>query len=639
MEWVSGCSLGQEVIGASSGHDESEVPVHEWAAGKPAQLGMQGLEADAQEWEFGKRDSQGTYSNRDKDLQDLEFGKRDSLGSFSARDASLQDWEFGKRASLRINQDADEKGQELGMGDLSGGYNNQDTEEQDREFEKRHSLLDTHSSQATAQQDQEFSKSAWLQDYSGDGSRTLSSLERGFGTRALSSGFSPEEAQQQDEEFEKKTASGEDRFCKASRGMGHLEEGDSGGLLSPSTPKMQDGPARQKDQGNWQDGDSSQESTGLQGRMQAGSQSPTDINLEDKQIGQRGWAGEFSFGVAAQSESALSPGRQDWSRDLCMEGTDSSYQFGVIGNDRLSITCASPSRKMGGSHFVPSGETKAEAVDWTDQLGLRNLEVSSCVSSGGSSEARENVVGQMGWTDSLGLNNGDLANRLGTGVSEEPRGMGAGEKDWTSDMEARSRDLPGQGEVGGYSQARESGVGQPDWSGVEAGEFLKSRERGVGQADWTPDLGLRNMAPEAGCSPGEPRELGVGQVDWGDNLGLRNLEVPCDQESGGSRGRGVGQMDWAQDLGLRNLRLCGASSEVRECGVGRVGPDLELDPKSSGSLSPGLETEDPLATRELGVGETSGPETQGEDSSSPSFETHSEDTGMDTGEVPSLGAR
>lgn len=146
------------------------------------------------------------------------------------------------------------------------------------------------------------------------------------------------------------------------------------------------------------------------------------------------------------------------------------------------------------------------------------------------------------------------------------------------------------------------------------------------------------MAPGAGCSPGEPRELGVGQVDWGDDLGLRNLEVSCDLESGGSRGCGVGQMDWAQDLGLRNLRLCGAPSEVRECGVGRVGPDLELDPKSSGSLSPGLETEDPLEARELGVGEISGPETQGEDSSSPSFETPSEDTGMDTGEAPSLGA-
>nr|XP_021498552.1 182 kDa tankyrase-1-binding protein isoform X2 [Meriones unguiculatus] len=636
-EWVSRCSLGPETTGVSSSQGESEGPVHEWAVGEPAQLGTQGPEADAQEWEFGKRDSQGTYSSRDKELQDQEFGKRDSLGSFSTRDENLQDWEFGKRASLSTSPDADEKGQELGRKDLSG-YSSQDAEEQDREFEKRDSVLDIHSSRAIAQQDQEFSKSAWLQDYSGGGSRALSSQERGFGPRTLSSGFSPEEAQQQDEEFEKKTPSGEDRFYEASRDVGQLEEGESGGLLSPSTPRPQDRAIRQKDQGDWQDGDSSQ-STGLQGAVQAGGQSPTNVDSEDKKTGQRGWAGEFSLSVTAQPGAAFSPGRQDWSRDLCMEGTESGYQFSIIGNDRLGIGCLSPSGKMGGGHFVPPGETKAGAVDWTDQLGLRNLEVSSCVSSGGSSEARENVVGQMGWSDSLGLNNGDLASRLGTGGSEEPRGVGVGEKDWTCDMEARSRDLPGQGERGGHSQARESGVGQPDWSGVEAGEFLKSRERGVGQADWTPDLGLRNMALEAGCSPGDPRELGVGQVDWGDNLGLRNLEVPCDLESGGSQGCGVGQMDWAQDLGLRNLRLCGAPSDVRECGVGRVGSGLELDPKSSGSLSPGLETEDALEVRELGVGETSGPETRGEHSSSPSSETHSEDTGMDTGEAPCVGAR
>lgn len=620
------------MIGIGSSQDESEAPVHERAVGKLAQLGTQGLEADAQEWGFRKRDSQDPYSSHDKELQDHEFGKRDSLGSFRTRDAGLQDWEFGKRVSVSTNQDTDENDQELGMKNLSGGYSSQDAEEQDREFEKRDSIFNIH-----AQQDQEFGKGAWLKDYSGGGSRAFGSQERGFGTRSLSSGFSPEEAQQQDEEFEKKTSLGEDRFCEASRDVGPLEGGASGDLLSPSTPNLQDGAARPKE-GNWQDGDSSQENTRLQGRMQAKSQSSTSVDLEDKEREQRGWAGEFSLGVAAQSEAAFSPGRQDWSRDLCMEASESSYQFGIIGNDRVSGAGLSPSRKSGGGHFAPPGETKAGPVDWTDQLGLRNLEVSSCMSSEGSSEARENVVGQMGWSDSLGLNNGDLARRLGTGDSEEPRGMGVGEKDWTSNMEVKSRDSPGQGEVGRHSQARESGVGEPDWSGVEAGEFLKSRERGVGQADWTPDLGLRNMAPGAGCSPGEPRELGVGQVDWSDNLGLRNLEVSCDLESEGSRGCGVGQMDWAQELGLRNLRLCGAPSEVRECGVGRVGPDLDLDPKSSGSLSPGLETEDPLEARELGVGETSGPETQGEDSSSPSFETPSEDTGMDTGEAPSLGA-
>lgn len=618
------------MIGASGGQDESEVSVHEWAARKPAQLSAQGPESDAQEWEFRKRDSQGTYSSRDIELQDQEFGKRDSLGSFSTRDASLPDWEFGKR-------DADEKRQELGMKDLSGGYSSHDAEKQDREFEKRDSVLDIRGSPATAQQDQEFGKSSWLQDYSG-GSRALSLQDRGFGPRTLSSGFSPEEAQQQDEEFEKKTPSGEDRFHEASRDMGQLEEGESGDLLNPSTPKLQDGAIRQKDQGNWQDGGSSQEITGLQGRIQAGgSQSPSNVDSEDTERGQQGWAGEFGLGVAGQSEAAFSPGHQDWSRELCVEAPGSGYKFGIIGDDRVSGPGLSPSEKMGSGHFVPPGETKAAgALDWSDQLGLRNLEVSSCVSSGHPSEAGENVVGQMGWSANLGLNNGDLTRHLGTGDSEEPRGMGVGEKDWTSDSEVRSRDLSGQGKRGGHSQARESGVGQPDWSGVEAGEFLKSRERGVGQADWTPDLGLRNVALGAGCSPGEPRELGVGQVDWSDSLNQRDLEMSCDLESGGSRGCGVGQMDWTQDLGLRNLNLCGAPSEVRECGVGRVGPGLELDPKNSGSLSPGLENEDPLETRELGVGETSGPDMQDEGSSSPSLETHPEDTGMDTGEAPGL---
>jgi hypothetical protein len=245
----------------------------------------------------------------------------------------------------------------------------------------------------------------------------------------------------------------------------------------------------------------------------------------------------------------------------------------------------------------------------------------------------------MDWSDSLGLRDRDLASRLETRGSEEPRGLGAGEKDWISDVGVRSRDLAGAGEVRGHSQARESGVGQPDWSSVEAGEFLKSRERGVGQADWTPDLRLRNMAPGASCSPGEPRELGVGQVDWGDNLGLRNLEVSCDLESGGSRGCGVGQMDWAQDLGLRNMELSGAPSEAREHGVGEMYPRLELSPRNNGGLSPGLEVGDPLEARELGVGETSGPETLGEDNSSPSFETFPEDPGMETGEAPGFGAR
>lgn len=337
-EWASRCSLGQEVMGIGSSQDECEVPVHERAVGKPAQLGLgpQGLEADAQQWEFGKRDSQDPYSSLDKELQDQEFGKRDSLGSFSIQDASLQDWEFGKRASVSTNQNTDENDQELRMKNLSGGYSSQDAEEQDREFEKRDSVLDTHGSRAIAQQDQEFGKSAWLKDYSDSSLRALSSQERGFETRSLSSGFSPEEAQQQDEEFEKKTPVGEDRFREAGRDVGQLEEGASGGLLNPSTPNLQDGAARPKEEGNWQDGAPSQEITRLQGRMQAESQNPTNAELEDRAKEQRGWAGDFSLGVTAQSEAAFSPGRQDWSRHLCTEASEGGYQFGIIGNDRVS---------------------------------------------------------------------------------------------------------------------------------------------------------------------------------------------------------------------------------------------------------------------------------------------------------------
>lgn len=202
--------------------------------------------------------------------------------------------------------------------------------------------------------------------------------------------------------------------------------------------------------------------------------------------------------------------------------------------------------------------------------------------------------------------------------------------------------MAGAGELGGHSQTRESGVGQTDWSGTDAGEFLKSRESGVGQADWTADFGLRNMAPGAGCSPAEPRERGVGQMDWGNDLGLRNLQVPCELEARGSRGCAVGQMDWAQDLGLQDVQLSGPLSEARERGVGDVGPGLELGLGNNGGLSPGPEASEAgeaLEIRELGVGETSGSESQQEDSTSPSLETHLEDPRMETGDASSSGAR
>nr|BAC85989.1 unnamed protein product [Homo sapiens] len=486
-EWASRCGIGQEEMEASSSQDQSKVSApgvltaQDRVVGKPAQLGTQrSQEADVQDWEFRKRDSQGTYSSRDAELQDQEFGKRDSLGTYSSRDVSLGDWEFGKRDSLGAyaSQDANEQGQDLGKRDHHGRYSSQDADEQDWEFQKRDVSLGTYGSRAAEPQEQEFGKSAWIRDYSSGGSsRTLDAQDRSFGTRPLSSGFSPEEAQQQDEEFEKKIPSVEDSLGEGSRDAGRPGERGSGGLFSPSTAHVPDGALGQRDQSSWQNSDASQEVGGHQERQQAGAQGPGSADLEDGEMGKRGWVGEFSLSVGPQREAAFSPGQQDWSRDFCIEASERSYQFGIIGNDRVSGAGFSPSSKMEGGHFVPPGKTTAGSVDWTDQLGLRNLEVSSCVGSGGSSEARESAVGQMGWSGGLSLRDMNLTGCLESGGSEEPGGIGVGEKDWTSDVNVKSKDLAEVGEGGGHSQARESGVGQTDWSGVEAGEFLKSRER------------------------------------------------------------------------------------------------------------------------------------------------------------------
>ena len=603
--------------------------------GKPAQLGTpQSQEGDVRDWEFRKRDSQGSSSSQDVEIQDQEFGKRDSLGSYSSQDASLQDWEFGKRESLGAYAGwrEDEQSQELGRKDQLGRCSSRDAGEQDQEFGKSDASLSTCSSRGAEQPGQDFGKSAWMRDYSRGGSSTaLGSRDRGFGARALSAGFSPEEAQQQDEEFEKKILSGRESLGEASRDVSWPEETESGGLFSPSSPQSQDGALGQRDQSSWHGGGANQEVGGLQGRQQAGGQSPGDADQEDREGGQRGWAGDFSLGVVPQPEAvAFSPGQRDWSGDFRVEAAERSHQFGIIGNDRASGAGLSPSGKIGGGHFVPPGETLAGTTYWRDQLGLRNLEVSSCARSGGLSEAREDAMGQVRWADNLGLRDVELAGRLETGGSVEPRGIGVGEKDWTSEVGLRGRDLAAVGEAGDHSQARESGVGQTDWSGVEAGEFLKSRERGVGQADWTPDPGLRN------------RELGAGQVDWGDNLGLRNLEMPCDLESEssqGPRGCGVGQTDWTQDSGLRNVELLGARSEAREHGVGEVSQPPEPGLRNDGVLSPGLEARDPSETRELGVGKTSGPETQGGDAPLPSVAVCPEEPGSEAGESPGFGVR
>ncbi|XP_006900466.1 PREDICTED: 182 kDa tankyrase-1-binding protein [Elephantulus edwardii] len=635
-EWASRRGTGQEELEAGSG-DRREASAAGGFTAQDQVIGTrQSPEATAQDWEFRRRDSRGTYSRRDAELQDQEFGKRDSL---SSRGASLQDWEFGKRDSLGMytSRETEEQGQDLGKKDLLGGYSSQDADRHPGEFEKRDSALGAFSgqdgpfsSQDTGQQGPGFGQHNWLSNYSsGSSSTVLGAQDKGFSPRTLSTGFSPEEAQQQDEEFEKKVLSGEDSLGEASRHASQPEEREPGALFSPSTLLPQDGALGQREQGSR----APQEVSALQGRQQAGSQSPGDADREEREVGKRGWATEFSLGVAPQPEVALSPGRPDWSDDFCVEGIETNHQFGIIGNDRAGGTGMSPSGNMGGGHFVPPGKTTARPVDWTDQLGLRNLEVSSCVDAGGSREAREDAVGQLGWADNLGFRDMDLASRLETGGSEESRGVRVGEGDWTSDVGVRSRDLTGLGEAG---QVRESGVGQTDWSGVEAREFLKSRERGVGQADWTPDLGLRNMAPGAGCSPEEPRELGVGQMDWGNNLGLRSLEVSCDLEAEGSpepRGCGVGQMDWAQDLGLRDMDLSGDLGEAREHGVGEVGQCPEADLRNNGGLTPVIEARDPTEARELGVGETSGPETPGEDDSSPSSETRPEDLQMEVGDV------
>uniref|UniRef100_A0A8C7ERX9 Tankyrase 1-binding protein C-terminal domain-containing protein n=1 Tax=Neovison vison TaxID=452646 RepID=A0A8C7ERX9_NEOVI len=625
-EWANRCGIGQEDIKVAS-RDGSGVSApgglsaQDRVMGTPAQLGtQQSQEADVQDWEFRKRDSQGTYSIRDAELQDQEFGKRDSLGAYSSRDVCLQDWEFGKRDSLGAygSQDVDEPSQKLGKKGHVGRYGSQDADGQDHEFGKRNSSLGTFSSRGAEQPDQDFGKSAWMRDYSSG-----SAQDRGFGMRALSAGFSPEEAQQQDEEFEKKVPSGGDGLGESGGEASQPEERESGSLFGPSTSQSRDGALGQRDQSSWHGGGAGQE---------AGGQRPADAGQEDREVGRRGWADTFSRGVVPQPEATFSPGQRDWSGDFCVEASERGLQFGIIGDDRAGGAVLSPSGQIAGGPFVPPEKTPAGPVDWTDQLGLRNLEVSSCVASGGSSEVREEAVGHMGWSDKLGLRDVDLAGHLESGGSEEPRVIGVGEKeDWTSNVGGRGRDLAGVGEVGSPSQARESGVGQTDWSGVEAEEFLKSRERGVGQADWTPDLSLRSMAPGAGRSP---RELGAGQVDWGSSLGLRNLEVPCDLESGGSRdprGCGVGQMDWTQDLGLRDVELSGAPSEAREHGVGEVSQCPEPGLRDHSTLSPGLEA------RELEPGGTSGPETQGEGRSTPSLETCPEDPGMETGEAPGFG--
>ncbi|XP_042089483.1 182 kDa tankyrase-1-binding protein isoform X2 [Ovis aries] len=627
-EWPGRCALDRE----EGDREEGEVGGQDaGGAGAPAVLGAQDRvigkpsapqshEVELQHWEFGKRDSRGTYSSRDAELQDQEFGKRDSRGTYSSRDAELQDQEFRKRDSLGTysGRDAELQDQEFGKRDSLGTYSGRDASLQDWDFGKRDALGAYTSreeerqgpesgqkdllgryggSQDSGQQGpgfgrSDFGRSAWVPDYSGG-------LPRDFGARALSAGFSLEEAQRQDTEFEKKTP-GRVSPGAAGRDAGWPETAEAGGVFPTSGPQPQDGAPGQRDPGGWQGGATSREVGGLQA---GGTRSPGEA---DREGAERGWAGDFGLGVGAQPEAAFGPGRRGWGGSFCGEAAERSPQFGIIGDDRAGGAGLSPCGQLGGGPFLPP----EGAVDWTDQLGLRNLEVSSCVRAGGSGEVREDGVGQTGWAEHVGVTDAVLVHRPQSGGAEAPGRLGVGDQDWTS-------------EDGGPSQAREGGVGQTDWSGTEAGEFLKSRERGVGQADWTPEQ--------------RDRELRPGGVDWGNSLGLRHLEVPCEldsESSQGPRGRGLDQVDWAQDSELRNVEL---PAEAPECGLGDLSQSPEPSVGNDDLSASGLEARGPSEARELGVGEMSRPDAEDGDPFLPPVVICPEEDGYGLQESPAFG--
>ena len=603
-EWPGRCALDREE-GEVGGQDAG-------GAGAPGVLGAQDRvigkpsapqshEVELQHWEFGKRDSQGTYSSRDAELQDQEFGKRDSQGTYSSRDAELQDQEFGKRDSLGTysGRDASLQDWDFGKRDALGAYTSRDEERQGPESGQKDLLSRYSGSQDSGQQGpgfgrSDFGRSAWVPDYSGG-------LPRDFGARALSAGFSLEEAQRQDTEFEKKTP-GRVSPGAAGRDAGWPETAEAGGVFPTSGPQPQDGAPGQRDPGGWQGGATSREVGGLQA---GGTRSPGEA---DREGAERGWARDFGLGVGAQPEAAFGPGRRGWGGSFCGEAVERSPQFGLIGADRAGGAGLSPCGQVGGGPFLPP----EGAVDWTDQLGLRNLEVSSCVRAGGSGEVREDGVGQTGWAEHVGVTDAGLVRRPQSGGAEAPGGLGVGDQDWTS-------------EDGGPSQAREGGVGQTDWSGTEAGEFLKSRECGVGQADWTPEQ--------------RDRELRPGGVDWGDSLGLRHLEVPCEldsESSQGPRGRGLDQVDWAQDSELRNVEL---PAEAPECGLGDLSQSPEPGVGNDDLSASGLEARGPSEARELGVGEMSGPDAEDGDPFLPPVVICPEEDGYGLQESPAFGPR
>uniref|UniRef100_A0A4X2K618 Tankyrase 1-binding protein C-terminal domain-containing protein n=1 Tax=Vombatus ursinus TaxID=29139 RepID=A0A4X2K618_VOMUR len=392
---------------------------------------------------------------------------------------------------------------------------------------------------------------------------------------------------------------------------------------------------------------------------QLGTYSSQAAELQDREFGKKDWPSEFGQRDISQLEREFSLGRRDWTSDFRIEGTDTNDQFGIIGTDRgncSGLAILSGSDTMGSTNFVSPGKIMMGQTQWTDDLGLRNLDVSGCVGSEGSSEVREHGVGQTDWSSDLVLRHLNMPSGLGDGGPGESRECGVGQKDWTPDLGLRNIDVSGVIESAGPSEARECGVGQTDWvqslgtrnvdapNDMEPGDPLLSREHGVGQADRTPDLKLRNTDLGTG---GNLREHGVGQMDWTHELGLRNVNLSSPLESGGSteaRECGVGQMDWQTDLGLRNTDLSGSLdlrglSKAREHGVGQMDWSDDVDLTSS-SLSSGLEAREPSEARELGVGEVSQPGVSmsqyGGDSSQRS-ENSVSDVGMDSRETTNSG--
>ncbi|XP_016279025.2 182 kDa tankyrase-1-binding protein isoform X2 [Monodelphis domestica] len=575
------------------------------------------LGRDIMAQEFGKADQLGPYSCHAADLQDREFEKRDSLGTYSSQAVELQDWEFGKKDPL-------------------GTYSNQDADLHARQFEKR----------------------TWMSEYGGGSQRDADCLERAFGERDLSGVFSMEHSEQQDKEFGKKDQS--DSSCLREVNREEILEKEQETLYGPNTPNSQDQELGEGDLSSWPKSNDSNCQGEFGKKDQAETYRSNDVNRQSREFGKKDWPSEFGQGDTSETEREFSLGRRDWTSDFRIEGTDKSDQFGIIGTDRgncsgLGILSGS---NMGSTNFVSPGNIMMGQTQWTDDLGLRNLDVSGCVGSEGPSEGREHGVGQTDWSSNLGLRNMNMPSDLGNGEPGESRELGVGQKDWTPDLGLRNIDVSRVLESTGPSEPRECGVGQTNWihnlgirntdapNDMKPGDPLSSREHGVGQADWTSDLMLRNLDLGTGGSLREAREHGVGQMDWTHDLGLRNMNLSSPLESGGSseaRECGVGQMDWQDNLGLHATDFSGSldlggPSEAREHGVGQVDWPQDGD-LTSPSLSGDLEAREPTEARELGVGEVSQPgipESQYGGDSQPSDGSEA-DIGMDLTESTNSG--